>query len=292
MITELSILIPSYNSICIEMVKRLHAQCCSIAQPFQFEMIVADDGSTDPEVVKANKAIEQLESCTFLCKESNTGSAATRNYLAQHARYEWLLFLDCDMTVPDSRFVERYLRYTTHDVVNGGISIGKGKKSNLRYLYEHHAERRHTAEMRNKAGFKEFRSTNFLIKRALILQYPFDERFKHSGYEDVLFGKTLSLKGASILHINNPLVLDNFEDNNNYMQKCERNLRTLYQFQDELQGYSRLLDLANRLPRPLVRYLHRHYRLWERRLLTGNHPSLLLFNLYRLGYFLSIRSPK
>ena len=265
MITELSILIPSYNSICTEMVKQLHAQCLSIAQPFRFEILVADDASTNPEVIKANQVIEQLEHCTFLQKPTNTGSASTRNFLAQHAQYEWLLFLDSDMTIPDARFVERYLDHTSHDVVNGGISIGKGKKNNLRYLYEHNAERHHTAELRNKAGFKEFRSTNFLIKRTLIL------------------------KGASILHINNPLVMDNFEENNKYMQKCERNLRTLYKFRDELQGYSRLLDLANRLPHGLVRYWHRHFHLWERRLLTGNHPTLLLFNLYRLGYLLSHR---
>ena len=199
MITELSILIPSYNSICTEMVKQLHAQCLSIAQPFRFEILVADDASTNPEVIKANQVIEQLEHCTFLQKPTNTGSASTRNFLAQHAQYEWLLFLDSDMTIPDARFVERYLDHTSHDVVNGGISIGKGKKNNLRYLYEHNAERHHTAELRNKDGFKEFRSTNFLIKRTLILQCPFDERFKHSGYEDVLLGKTLSLKGASIL---------------------------------------------------------------------------------------------
>ena len=271
------------------MVKQLHAQCLSIAQPFRFEILVADDASTNPEVIKVNQVIEQLEHCTFLQKPTNTGSASTRNFLAQHAQYEWLLFLDSDMTIPDARFVERYLDHTSHDVVNGGISIGKGKKNNLRYLYEHNAERHHTAELRNKAGFKEFRSTNFLIKRTLILQCPFDERFKHSGYEDVLLGKTLSLKGASILHINNPLVMDNFEENNKYMQKCERNLRTLYKFRDELQGYSRLLDLANRLPHGLVRYWHRHFHLWERRLLTGNHPTLLLFNLYRLGYLLSHR---
>ena len=81
----------------------------------------------------------------------------------------------------------------------------------------------------------------------------------------------------------------NLTKNNKYMQKCERNLRTLYKFRDELQGYSRLLDLANRLPHGLVRYWHRHFHLWERRLLTGNHPTLLLFNLYRLGYLLSHR---
>ena len=289
MIKELSILIPSYNSICIEMVKQLHAQCLNIAQPFHYEILVADDGSTNPKIIKANQDIEQLAHCTFLQKPTNTGSASTRNFLAQHAQYEWILFLDSDMTIPDAHFVERYLEHTSHDVVNGGISIGKGKKNNLRYLYEHNAERHHTAEMRNKAGFKEFRSTNFLIKRALILQCPFDERFKHSGYEDVLLGKTLSLKGASILHINNPLVMDNFEENNKYMQKCERNLRTLYKFRDELQGYSRLLDLANRLPHGLIRYWHRHFHLWERRLLTGNHPTLPLFNLYRLGYLLSHR---
>ena len=129
-----------------------------------------------------------------------------------------------------------------------------------------------------------------MIARSIVLSYPFDERFRSYGYEDVIFGKTLQHHQVSIQHIDNPVVLQNFESNDRFISKTEESLRTLYQFQDELQGYSELLDLANRLPRSLVRYLHRHFRLWERRLLTRNHPSLLLFNLYRLGYFLSIRS--
>ena len=290
MISELSILIPCYNSRCTAMVRLLQGQCAKVEQPFRYEIVVADDGSTDADVVRDNEAVNTLPCCHYVRKPSNTGSAATRNYLAQHSSYPWLLFLDCDMTVPDDHFIARYLQHTDYDVVNGGISIGQGSDSCLRYLYEKRAESRHAVDKRQLAGFHEFRSTNFLIRRDLMLCTPFDERFTRSGYEDVLFGKTLSEQGATILHTDNPLVLDDFENNADYMLKCERNWRTLYQFRNELQGYSRLLTLVQRLSwlRPLIVLLHRLIAPAERRQLTGSRPSLFVFNLYRTGYFASL----
>ena len=292
MINELSILIPTYNSCCVDMTKQLQVMCDRIPTPFQYEIIVADDGSQNHAIVEANMAINQLPHCTFLRKETNTGSAATRNFLAQHSHYSWLLFLDSDMTIPDQDFIIRYLSHDNHDVVNGGIRIAGENQHSLRYLYEKQAEPLHTAEIRNKLQFKEFRSTNFLVRQSLILQIPFDERFTKSGYEDVHWGRQLSQQHATILHIDNPLVLDRFENNSDYILKYERNLNTLYQFRNELQGYSRLLDSPFTKPHSLqaflIRLWHRLFGRWERRLLTSSHPSLLIFNLYKTGYFLSL----
>lgn len=290
MITQLSILIPVYNSCCVEMVAQLQSQCATICQPFDYEIIVADDGSTDLQTLQSNQKINGLPHCSFLKKEKNSGSAATRNFLAVHSQYPWLLFLDSDMTIPDQQFIQRYLSETQYDVVNGGIRIGEGTRQNLRYLYEKQGEPNHVVEKRNKMGFHEFRSTNFLIRRTLITQVPFNERFTKSGYEDVHYGRTLCQQGATILHIDNPLVLDDFEDNPAYLLKCERNWRTLSLFRDELQGYSRLLSLAQHLTpiAPLIRLWHRLFGPIERRHLTGCRPTLFVFNLYRIGYFVSI----
>lgn len=291
MITQLSILIPVYNSCCVKMVTQLQSLCEAIIQPFDYEIIVADDGSTDIQALQNNQEINTLPHSSFIKKEKNTGSASTRNFLATHSHYPWLLFLDSDMTIPDKHFIQRYLAETRYDVVNGGIRIGKASRQNLRYLYEKQGESKHVVEKRNRMGFREFRSTNFLIRHALIAQVPFDERFTKSGYEDVHYGRTLSLQGATILHIDNPLVLDDFEDNPTYLLKCERNWCTLYRFRDELQGFSRLLTLCQRLApfAHLIRLWHRLFGAVERRHLTGRHPTLFIFNLYRIGYYISIK---
>ena len=284
---EISILIPTYNDRCDNLVESLQQQASTLG--VNYEIIVADDGSTDAGVLSANRSINQLPCCRVIECRENRGRAAIRNFLVQQAQYEWLLFIDGDMTMHSPDFLQRYLS-AEGEVVCGGVVIKGVVKGNLRSLYEKRHEHEHTATRRQQHPYQDFHTANFLIHRQTMTTHLFDERFRHYGYEDVLLGKRLKEDGISIHHIDNPLSFEIFESNDRFISKTEESLRTLYQFRDELQGYSGLLDLANRLPQSLVRYWHRHFRLWERRLLTGNHPSLLLFNIYRLGYFLSIRS--
>ena len=44
-------------------------------------------------------------------------------------------------------------------------------------------------------------------------QYPFDERIRKYGYEDVIFGKTLCREHIAIDHIHNPVTIDEYESN-------------------------------------------------------------------------------
>jgi len=291
---ELSILIPVYNSSCLNLVKALQNQADEL--PIKYEIIVADDASPMAELSAPNEAINAWPHCRYIKKEQNTGSAATRNFLAQQSTFEWLLFLDCDIVLPDNEFLRRYVYDTHTGVVNGGICIKENPAldNNLRYIYEKDAEPLHTAEMRQNMKYKEFRSTNFLISRKDILRCPFDERFKMSGYEDVLFGKHLKQAGIDIWHINNPVMMEEFENNPDYIAKTERNLRTLYIFRKELKGYSRLLTFVNSIHIPLIlsliRCWHKVFGSWEKKLLSGKRPSLQVFTLYRLGYYLTIKS--
>ena len=121
-----------------------------------------------------------------------------------------------------------------------------------------------------------------------MLQYPFDERFRNYGYEDVLFGKAMEKATIPILHIDNPMSFEIFEENEHFVSKTEEGLRTLYQFRHELQGYSRLLDRVQKLPHTPIRWWHRLFGAIERKNLTSRHPSLWVFNIYKMGYFLSI----
>lgn len=289
---ELSILIPNYNNVCLELVSVLQRQ----AEPLgiDYEIIVADDASPQKDTVARNEPINALPHCRYIVKSENTGSAATRNYLARESRYRWLLFLDCDIVIPDDRFLARYIEDEHEGVVNGGICIADDERlrHNLRYLYEKTAEPEHTAEKRQANRYKEFRSTNFLIDRQVFANCPFDERFTRSGYEDVLFGKTLSQRQVNVWHIANPVMMTEFETNADYVSKIERSLRTLHTFRQELRGYSRILTIADGIHltavKALLRLLHRLCGGLIRRNLCGERPCLRLFNIYRMGYFLRI----
>jgi len=290
-ITELSVLIPNYNNVCVGLVAVLQQQAEALG--IAYEILVADDASPQKDTIRMNRAINELPHCLYIVKETNTGSAATRNYLGARSRFHWLLFLDCDITIPDEHFLERYVADEHEGVVNGGISIidDDSLRHNLRYLYEKDAEPAHSAERRQADRYHEFRSTNFMIEREVFEACPFDERFTRSGYEDVLFGKMLKQQKVSVTHIDNPVMMTEFEPNPAYVTKIERSMRTLYTFRDELRGYSRILTFDKGIHigavRGFIRLWHRIFGAMERRNLCGERPCLKLFNIYRMGYYLT-----
>lgn len=290
---EVSVLIPNYNNVCVELVTVLQRQAEALG--ISYEILVADDASPMKEAIRQNEDINALPRCRYIVKETNSGSAATRNFLGAQSQYPWLLFLDCDISIPDDHFLERYVTDDHEGVVNGGIRItdDDGLRHNLRYLYEKAAEPAHTAEKRQANRYQEFRSTNFMIERRVFEKCRFDERFTRSGYEDVLFGKMLSQQQVSVTHIDNPVMMTEFEPNADYVRKIERSLRTLYTFRNELRGYSRILTFDSGIHigavRGMIRLWHRLFGGLERRNLCGKRPCLKLFNLYRLGYYISAK---
>lgn len=285
---NLSILIPTYNDACTVLVESLQRQAETLGME-DYEIVVADDGSTDDDILAQNRHINQLPHCRLIERSENNGRAAIRNFLALQSRYEWLLFIDSDMVVCREDFLRQYIE-TSADVVDGGVKIGNCVVGNLRSLYEKAAESAHTPEQRQQHPYQDFHTANFLVRRDIMLQHPFDLRFRHYGYEDVLFGKVLQQNGIDILHIDNPLSFEIYESNDAFVSKTEEGLRTLYRFQDELQGYSRILAHSRQLAvfTPIIRLWHRLFGSFERRNLTGQHPSLTIFSLYRLGYYLSL----
>lgn len=290
---DVSILIPTYNGICTQLVSHLQRQAESLGMTY--ELIVADDGSTDAAAIAANRAIGQLPHCRYWERRENVGRAVIRNVLAREAKQEWLLFIDGDMEVGGDDFVRRYAEASPTDVIDGGIAVASSEarwRSNLRYRYETACAPQHTAIRRSLKPYRSFRTTNFMVRRSVMLAHPFDERFRHYGYEDVLFGKELASHGISISHIDNPVMLTDFESNSVFLDKTEESLRTLHDFRHELEGYSTLLNTTRKplfqMLRPLIIVSHRLLASWERRQLTGTNPNLAVFKAYKTGYFCSL----
>ncbi len=288
---ELSVLLPVYNCCCVKAVARLCTLCERI-EGLRFEVVVADDGSTDKACIRQNEAINAMPHCRFVTKPKNEGAGATRNFLAAQSRYEWLLYLDGDMELPDN-LVRRYVTGPESPVVNGGLKMQGAERlrHNLRYKYESREEHKHAAECRAGHPHHSFRSTNYLVRREVMLAVPFDVRLRR--YEDVVFGKDLRQHGIPIAHIDNPVVMADFESNPDYLAKVEKDMDTLYRFRPLLTGFSPLLAAVERLERwhllPLVRVWHRVFGPAGRRNLCGPRPWLFLLNVYKLGYFVSLR---
>lgn len=294
MINTLSILIPTYNHVCTELVESLQAQASSLPN-LEYEILVADDGSTDEYTIEENRIINQLDNCRYIERETNVGRAAIRNFLAQQAKHPWLLFIDSDLKVDNPLFIKKYIQ-SEGKVMVGGLKIGGNPNElahNLRYKYEKACEKQHDYLHRKEIGNKEFRTTNFLIYKEIMNICPFDEDFHYYGYEDVLFGKNICNKGYTIIHIDNPILLDVYETNYHFIQKTEEACRTLYQFRKELKGYSKLIDYSEAINRmliikPLLNHLFPLVGLHIKARLTGNNPSVFLLNIYKLLYYIHL----
>lgn len=289
MLKSLSILLPTYNCNCVKLVIELHRQC--VESKVDFEIIVADDGSSDKSYIEENQEIKRLKGISYIIKEQNIGRAAIRNFLVSIAQKEWLLFIDGDLSLDNPHFISNYL-HAEGDVIVGGIDIGghlEKWNGNLRYRYEQAYKSKDSLENRRKNPSQHL-ATNFLAHRKFIGNSPYEEQVTHYGYEDVLLGKMLYRQRADIRHIDNPVLFCDFEPNAVYLKKTEEALRTLYQFRNELADYSTLLHTVGKIKQlhatwvfklafPLLNKFIKHC-------LQGNNPSIFWFNVYKLIYYI------
>lgn len=334
----LSILIPLYNQVGVALAMALSKQVEQCAKEekkknedkgnandtisLDFEIIFADDGSADIAAKQRNAIIAQLPFCQYIERSKNTGRSAIRNFLAQTAHYNHLIFLDGDVAIERPDFVRTYLAHRNDaDVIIGTLHfsrvqldcdtteeiIGQTKEAkeetkessepmlyddNLKYRYEQRFLAKHPIKKRMEQPYASFRTTNFMVRRDLMLAYPFDETFHEYGYEDTLFGKQLKNHGATLIHLDNAATIADYEDNATFVAKTEESLRTLAAHAHQLQGYSTLLHTVNRLKGlhllPLIALAFRLFKGLLHKNLCSNSPSVFLFNVYKLGYFVSL----
>ena len=283
----LSILIPTYNFNINRLATELHRQ--AMDQSIDFEIIVMEDGFE--KWVKENELIGELANCKHIILENNIGRSAIRNKLADEAKFDSLLFMDCDAEVSSSDFIQKYLPFCNKEcVVIGGTAYDPREKNpnySLRLKYGRQREAR-TALERGKNNFATF---NFLISKSIFNQVRFDESIRGYGHEDMLFGHQLHQLGYEFIQIENPLIHKGLDDNPTFLSKTEegtRNLFLLYQTgrYPFLADESKLLNTYIRIYKSgLTRLFALKFDLTGHllcRLLSGKSPSLLLYDWYKL----------
>lgn len=285
----LSILIPTYNYACAHLVCELQKQCEEVQaslQGFEYEIIVADDGSTDYASVEKNAAIEYLPNCSYEIRDENVGRARIRNWLVNKARYDWVLIIDCDAEVISDDFVLRYwkaaqgatqtngqcnaqepaqakndaqsasaLCFESKPIIIGGLSTPTTAAAGceLRHRYELAAESIRTLEARRANPAQFFSTFNFLCPRSVLLEIPFDERCTEYGYEDALFGIEAERRGCRIEHIDNPLLHIGINDNASFLANSEAALRTLKHLGSPMTDRARVANAARRFTKSALR---------------------------------------
>ena len=287
----LSILIPTYNYNITKSVNDLHIQATSLG--IDFEIIIAEDGSVN--FLEENRKLQSLSNVIYIELKDNIGRAKIRNFLAETAKYPYLLFMDCDVKVIDNQFIRKYIDILPADVVIGGYAYSQTppeKEQILRWRYGWQREVK-TANERNKTPNKSFSTFNFLIKKAIFNEVRFDESISGYGHEDTMFGWELKKKNITVLHIDNPLLQESPDETAVFLQKIEnsvRNLWLLYQKISDKKGFAEdnhLLKTYIFLKKYRLTFLiSLFFALFGKILyknLCSEKPKMMFFDLYKLG---------
>ena len=284
----ISILIPTYNQPCLELVEEMRRQAEALSAPY--EIIVADDGSTDTATLLANQQIASLPHCRCLSPGKNLGPARIRNFLADAAREPYLLFLDADtFPVRDHFLVDYVIKAAANRVICGGFQYERTTHPAmcpLRYRYGIRVEER-SAEARNRSPYSQFISMSFLIDRRLFERVRFSERM-HFGYEDTYWGMMLEQAHVELVHIDNPVFHRTQDSAEAYLDKVRRSVKNLAENRELMRSQVRLLRWHEKISDfgldGIFVYFFKKMRNKLERNLKGESPSMYLFAFYKLGY--------
>lgn len=292
----ISVLLPIYNYACKSLFYELHSQLA--ASGVDFEVIAIEDGSQHH--VYENRDAAALLNITHIALPHNIGRSAIRNKLAAMARYEWLLFMDCDSRLVRADYIRTYIESAAkykESVICGGRLFGNKEEVAPEYmLHWYCGTLREPKADENNIG-KAFLSNNFLIRRELFGKVCFEEGLKGYGHEDTLFGIALQKASYDIRYIDNPVFHEGLDSNEAFLIKSRMaviNLRTLKERFLHPDDYEqiRLLQYYEKFRSCYLHYLLAAiYDLFHRQIekqLKSKKPNLYLFDLYKLGFLCKV----
>lgn len=285
----ISVCIPVYNYSVAILVNELSNQMKVLDVPC--EIIVIDDASQ--KFKEVNKM--ECEQHSFIELSENIGRSKIRNLFLKYAKYEYLLFLDCDSLIKSASFLSNYASVIKDNpnVVCGGRIYDTNRPNRERILNWKFGVLRESqaCAIRRKKPNNSFLTNNFLIYRKIFEEIKFDERIANYGHEDTLFGYCLEKKNIEVTHIDNPVVNGDVEKNRAYLHKActgvinlvdileytnyDKKLIdsiTILKFYFKLKKIETFVYLSFITTKPLIYFL-----------LTRGYLNIYLFDFYKLG---------
>ncbi len=292
-----SILIPTYNYDITKLVSLLHKQATDTG--IDFEIMICDDASSDQQIKLKNKKTETLPHCFYFENKSNLGRTKTRQNLATRANHNWLLFLDADVLPKNNDFISRYVKEIKKntDVLFGGITYQENKPEKVKILRWKYGRRRENIAVSNRKRkpYQTINSGCFFIKKNIFIEINTRLLSNYYGM-DILFQNCLKKRETVILHIDNPVIHLGLEDNDIFLTKSLNAVKTTITLE------------KNKLIKPNVSRLQKTYLQLNYLKLSGvfqfvitpflplikkiscsKNPSIFLFDLYRLSYYVKLK---
>ena len=288
----LSICIPTYNHNITSLVTEVIAQCNALN--ILYEIQVLNDGSSIAESTILEKSLIDSSKVNYNFSENNMGRTATRNFLARHSTFNWLLFLDADVRIDNKSFISSYVESISekNNIIFGGVAYEERPPKNefmLRWKYGSSREVKTAKERLISPHF--IISQNLLIlKNTFLTLNDLDEN--RYGLDNYFSSRIKKLK-IPILHIDNPVIHLGLENNSKFLSKGIKAVQTLVYLENENKISSDLTPLQ-RAYSSLKKYhtisifkafVDRNMKRIEKNL-TGSNPSLKLYDIYRLYHYI------
>lgn len=293
----IAVCIPVFNRNITALATALSSQMTKLNR--EGEILIMDDGS-EPSWQAINRSIAHLPFVRYVPGKENHGRIRIRQLLAKNARFDWLVFLDCDSLLVSDHFLQRYYEQVadTPCVVPGGRVYSKTPPADcgyhLHWKYGTLREAPNTVE-RNRAPYQGFMSNNFLIHKSIFNQLQFHDSFTGYGHEDTWIGIQLEKLQAPVKYIENVVEHDGVEATDVFLAKTANALQNLHRLQqlvpvNTLTKHVRLYRFYHTLKAVrllwLPRLVHAILGRYIRTNLHSGDPSLFLFDLYRLHLFI------
>ncbi len=294
----LSILIPVYNFDVRELVYELVKQ--SENEKNIFEIILIDDKSNN-DYKLINRELSENKNVIYIELEKNIGRSKIRNLLAEKAKFNYLIFMDCDSEVVDEKYIKNYIPFCENEILVYGGRVYKNNapsdnKLYLRWLY---GIKREVVASNTRAlnPNKSFMTNNFLISKKLFNKIKFDEKITTYGHEDTIFGYELKKRNIKIIHIDNPLIHIGLEDNEHFLRKTKQGIENLKYLSKKFENEDNFFDdikilkyykIIKKLRLSFI--INIFYSIFKTKIiknLKSNNPNLQLFDLYKLVLMLS-----
>jgi GT2 family glycosyltransferase len=231
MAPHLSVVIPTYNHARILRHTLAHLTAQTL-DPDTYEIVVADDGSTDDTPAVAAAAASGRVRVRGIRLDANRGRSAARNAGIRAAAAPLIVFVDSDILVrPD--FLQRHIEMQRSA---GRPAVGRGPVATI--PSPEIPER--TPLLRTSPAYLS--TANASVPRAVLLDAGlFDEGFQGYGWEDFDLGLRLKARGipriysraAVAYHIEAPLTFEAFP---RMLAKEEERARMALYFQQKHPG--------------------------------------------------------
>lgn len=290
----LSILIPIYNFKVEKLVRALMRQAHRLK--IDYEILCFDDGSRK-KIKYENSVLSDYFGVNYTELSENLGRARIRNWLAKSASFENLLFLDCDSKVISKSFLENYIHYIDdYDLVAGGrVYSKKAPRAKSKKLHWSYGKKFESMGLRKRQSdpWMNFHSNNFMVRREVLIDNPFDEDIKGYGYEDLEWAYAIAKKNYRLLHIDNPVEHLGIETAKEFLKKQKKSLQNLLRLNSEKSFETRLTRFCAKLKDwKISDLIHKHYahklpKLEEK--LTTSVNSAYKFQFFKVIYFLDLK---